>query len=134
MKKNIFIVSLIVILIIGVFLLKKFNEKKEIYNTTTNINMNIPNIKDEKYILYNFGYDECYYCRQMEPIFQKYSSSYDNIEFKAINIYKDTEMADKYNIVYTPTFIITDLEGNTIEQKVGAMSEESFKKFLEKYN
>jgi len=129
--KNTLIIAGIILLIAGVYILKqwKVNDKNEenISNTQNIVQTNT------KYTLYNFGYDGCYYCEVMEPIFEKYSNSYENISFQTIDIYEDEEIANKYNVQYTPTFVIVDGEGKAIERKVGAMSDVQFKTFVEKY-
>lgn len=113
---------------------KETNTKNEETNTNqTQAPVEPVKTEKEKYILYDFGSDDCYYCTVIEPIFNKYKNSYDNITFKAIDIYTDTTLTNKYKVQYTPTFIMIDSKGNEIERRVGAMQESEFKNFVEKY-
>lgn len=147
--KNIIIVLIIAILIIGALIIGKLNKNKaengsKLAKTATNIN-EISNTKNNntnnnktlaQYTLYDFGYEGCYYCAVMEPIFNKYKDSYSNIKFTSINVYGEKwerELSDKFKILYTPTFIVVDNNGREIERKDGAMKEEDFKKFVEQY-
>ena len=158
--KNIIIIAITLILILIVFVIKKVNNenkinnqekiesnivnqvgggenqannsKNEVYTGTNQIENNIEETKSN-YTLYNFGYEGCYYCTVMEPIFKKYKNSYDNITFKDVDIYEDTALTNKYGVQYTPTFIIVDSNGKQIDKIVGAVSEEKFKQFVEKY-
>lgn len=101
--------------------------------TQTQTQAQQPEVVKQKYILYDFGYDGCYYCQVMEPIFEKYKNSYSNITFKQIDIYENTDLTNTYKIQYTPTFIMVKQGSGEVERKVGAMSEETFKAFVEKY-
>lgn len=104
--------------------------------TTVNTAVEIPVVSEpvkEKYTLYDFGYDGCYYCTVMDPIFNKYKSSYSNIIFKKVDIYESPSLASKYSIQYTPTFIIVDSTGKVVDKTVGACSEDYFRNFVEKY-
>lgn len=92
--------------------------------------------KKEQYKLYNFGYQGCYYCTLMEPIFNKYSGTYSNIRFISVDIYASTEnwnMFKNYGLSYTPSFVMVNSSGKTVETRVGYMDDNSFKSFVEKY-
>lgn len=92
--------------------------------------------KKEQYKLYDFGYESCYYCKVMDPIFDKYANSYSNIKFIKIDIYessKNWNLFVGYGLNATPAFVMVDSSGKVVDKIIGAVSEDYFKSFVEKY-
>ncbi|MEG1705550.1 MAG: thioredoxin family protein [Clostridia bacterium] len=140
-NKSYIIIGIIVILVVGVFVLKQINGDIESdcidpNCTEHNHSHGHENIEEvHEYTIYNFTSNFCYYCTQMNPIFDKLKKEYkDKTGFKVIDIDKDGAVANKYNIYATPTFIAVDKDGNKKDSIQGVVSEEKLKEFIEKWS
>lgn len=77
---------------------------------------NIDIINGEKPVLVEFQAPWCTYCRRIEPVLDRISSSRDDIIVGKINIDNDPELAEKYKIELVPTLMLfkKGQYGNTI--------------------
>mgnify|MGYP000151756909 FL=1 len=82
-----------------------------------------------KGILY-FSAPWCGPCKVMSPLIEQMDKQ-GKIKVKKINVDYDASMPQKYNIKSVPTMVLTDLDGNEINRKVGQMSEQQI---LDWYN
>lgn len=74
----------------------------------------------------------CGPCKEMTPIVEEMEKKYNGkIEFKSIDIDKEPELADKYQINCVPTFVIVT-EYGVLDQISGSMPEEEFEEFIKK--
>mgnify|MGYP003692173973 FL=1 len=80
-------------------------------------------------ILY-FSAPWCGPCKVMSPLIEQMEKQ-GKIKVKKINVDYDASMPQKYNIKSVPTMVLTDLDGNEINRKVGQMSEQQI---LDWYN
>ena len=130
--KSYIIVSVIALLILLVYILK----------VTTGITIDDctdPNCTDhhheeKSYTVYNFSSKICPACDKMKPIYNKIKNEYEQvIEFKYVDVNLDSRLADKYNVQYTPTFVIVDKEGKVVDELIGYEEEEKFRTFVDKW-
>ena len=132
--KKIVIIVIVLILIILEFI-AIFKNKSEVKENAQEKNNTVLS-NSSQYTLYDFSREGCILCEKMQPIVEKYKGVYSNINIEEINI-KGTEeeqnLTNKYNIQHTPTFILTDSDGNVLEKAQGNIGEEEFKNILEKY-
>ncbi|MBS3070937.1 thioredoxin [Candidatus Pacearchaeota archaeon] len=83
--------------------------------------------------LIDFYADWCMPCIMMEPIIDELSEKFKaKIKFAKINIEDHGELAQKFNIVSIPNFILFK-NGEKVEQFIGSSSEEDFEKKLKKF-
>ncbi len=71
----------------------------------------------------------------MEPIVDEAQDKYKGkIEFKLIDLTKgeNDELATKYKVYLTPTFIITDEEGEEVDRLIGEVEKKTFETFIDK--
>ena len=80
--------------------------------------------------LYYFSAPWCGPCKVMSPLIEQMDKQ-GKIKVKKINVDYDASMPQKYNIKSVPTMVLTDLDGNEINRKVGQMSEQQI---LDWYN
>ena len=117
MKKNI-IKILVVLVVIGlvvcVYCLKQTAGSKE-------INADIDLKNDKKAVkMINFIAPNCPACTQMQVLMNEVISEYKGIaDISQIDIMDNEEMATTYNIMYTPTQVFFDKDGNEIERHEG---------------
>jgi thioredoxin 1 len=101
------------------------------------INLNKDNIAEiinsPKPVLIDFWAEWCGPCRMMHPIFEKLAKIYGNkIIFARLNVDENQEIAMNYEVYAIPTFIIFS-NGKIVERLVGAVSEDSLRRVIEKY-
>ncbi len=83
-------------------------------------------------VLIDFFADWCMPCIMMAPIIDELSEKFKGkIKFGKVNIDENSELAQKYNVVSIPNFVLLK-DGKIIEQFMGAMSVESFEEKLKK--
>ena len=74
----------------------------------------------------------CGPCKIMGPIVEQLSGEIDGVELGKVNVDDHSELAQRYNILSIPTFIIFK-GGQPVEQFSGTMSKDQLKEKLEKY-
>jgi len=75
----------------------------------------------------------CAPCHIYEPIFNKMAEKYkDKIVFGRLNVDENPKTADKYGVMNIPTTLIF-LNGNLVDQIVGAVDETTLEEYIKKY-
>ena len=118
-EKNIFIkiivVVLVIVLIVGVYFIKQSVASN---NTDTNSIDLSSNKKAVKMI--NFVAPDCVACYKMEGLMQEIMEEYKEIaQIYQVDVMENQQYANAYNIMYTPTQIFFDEDGNEIERHEG---------------
>lgn len=73
----------------------------------------------DKIILMDFFAEWCQPCKIQDPIIEELKEKFgDKIEFKKIDVDKDSKFVDKYNIRSIPTLII-EKDGKIFEKYIG---------------
>ena len=73
----------------------------------------------------------CGPCKMLGPIFEKVSSSFNNIKFCKLNIDEDNENVSKdFGVMSIPTIILFK-DGVEIKRHIGFLDENSLTEFLE---
>ena len=129
------VVVVIVLIIEGIFIIKKVNDSN---NPKVDININgseeiIGNKKVVKMI--NFVAEGCGPCKQMEVLMKELKQEYkDSVEILELDVYDYPDLAQKYNIMYTPTQMFLDSNGGVIESHTGFLGKLKIKDIIKKYN
>lgn len=134
-NKSYIIIGVIVILIIAVFIGKQVvsNKANTVNNTTDNTQNEVAIYKTYK--VYNFGQELCPACVKMDPIYEKVKKEYGGkISFQYIDVNDDISLSYKYQIAYTPTFVVVDENGKMVDKLVGYVDEPTFKNFIDKWS
>ncbi|MBI4116296.1 thioredoxin [Candidatus Pacearchaeota archaeon] len=85
------------------------------------------------FVLVDFYADWCMPCVMMSPILDGLAQKFNGkVKFIKINIDDAQELAQKFNIVSIPNFILFK-DGKQVAQFIGAVSEEEFEKRLGKF-
>lgn len=81
----------------------------------------------------NFIEENCYACVKMEGLMKEIISEYEGVaEIAEVDVMENSELANKYNIMYTPTQIFFDEDGNEIYRHEGFIGKKDLvKKFAE---
>lgn len=89
-------------------------------------------IKDNL-VLIDFTADWCMPCLIMAPVIDELSEKFKGkIKFGKVNIEDNQELAQKFDIVSLPNFVLFK-DGKQIEQFIGAMPSEDFEKKLDNF-
>src|SRR3990167_265126 len=84
-------------------------------------------------VLIDFFADWCMPCVMMSPILEELSEDFKGkIKFGKINVDENRELAQKFNILSIPNFILFK-DGKKAEQFIGAMPAENFSEKLKKF-
>ena len=85
------------------------------------------------FVLVDFYAEWCMPCVMMSPILDDLSQKFKGkVKFVKINIDDNQNLAEKFNIVSIPNFILFK-DGKQTAQFIGAVSEEEFEKRLGKF-
>lgn len=89
----------------------------------TNTNFNSEVIESEYPVFVEFWASWCPPCKMMEPMIHALESEYDgSISFVSINIDRNPDIAEKYNVKGVPTFVIFNKGMILSERLVGAQT------------
>lgn len=83
-----------------------------------------------------FHADWCKFCREMQPIFEELAEEYKNkYTFALVDIDKNKEIADTYNIKGLPTFLffLDGKERNKEIRVLGVISKDLMRKHIDDY-
>ncbi len=117
MKKQSIIIFIVLVLIFGAVILafkstpknNKDNNTNNPETTENNTNNDRSNVSREE-ILYFYS-DGCHWCQEQKPIIEELEK--EEVKFKYMDVGKNRDLINEYNISGTPTFMIGDkkLEG-----------------------
>ena len=126
MGKNVIIIVFVAI-IIGLFVLKTMNREAVAPVAAP------PEVATALPRLVDLGADSCLPCIEMSPILQELREEYrDRISVNFIDVYKNSEAANFYQIRLIPTQIFFDDGGKELWRHEGFMSKDEIKdKFRE---
>lgn len=83
------------------------------------------------YEFIDFFAEWCGPCHAMKPIIEEVEKEYaGKLKFSKLDVETNQDMAQKYGVMSIPTYLITK-DGNEIDRKIGAMSKEALKKWLD---
>lgn len=91
------------------------------------------NFIKEGNVLIDFYADWCMPCIMMAPVLDELSKDFKGkVKFAKVNVEDNPELAQKFNIMSIPNFVLFK-EGKQTEQFMGSMSSEDFKEKIEKF-
>jgi len=81
--------------------------------------------------LLDFSAEWCPPCKMIEPVFAELEKEFaDRVEFRKIDIDKERGEAEKFKVMSIPTLVILK-DGQEVDRKVGALSKEILKNWIE---
>jgi len=111
---------------------EKILKKEEVTITITDSNID-DIIKKNKIVFVDCWAPWCSPCHIYEPIFNKMAEKYkDKIVFGRLNVDENPKTADRYGVMNIPTTLIF-VNGNVVDQIVGAIDEGSLEEYIKKY-
>ena len=70
----------------------------------------------------DFYADWCGPCQMLKPVLEQVEKEHPEVEFEAINIDEQQELAEKYEVMSIPTLVILNDDGEIHETLVGVKS------------
>lgn len=90
-------------------------------------------LESQKPVVVEFWHEQCYWCRQLDPIYEELSEEFGGkLKFAKINILQSDEnfeIAEKYGIMGTPTLIFF-CKGKAVASTVGFRPKEQLKHII----
>ncbi len=80
----------------------------------------------------DFYADWCGPCQMMKPILEEVEKEHPEVEFEAINVDENQELAEKYGVMSIPTLIVVDDEDKIRETLVGMKTKADIEKAISK--
>jgi thioredoxin 1 len=100
--------------------------------TLTNENFEASVLQAQKPVFVDFWAPWCGPCKVMSPIVEELAGEMDSVIIGKVNVDENSEIAQKYNILSIPTFIIFK-GGQVVEQFSGSMSRDQLRAKIEKH-
>lgn len=123
---KIIILVLIVFSVAGVWGIKTYNVKKSSIPGTDLLQSNGPTLVD-------LGSSTCIPCKQMVPVLDEVKKIYKGkAEVKVIDVYEDSDEAQKFGIRVIPTQIFLDKDGKEFFRHEGFFPKEEIVKVFDK--
>jgi len=88
-------------------------------------------LQSNKPVFVDFWAPWCGPCRMMGPIVEELATEMDNVIITKLNVDEETEVAQRFNILSVPTFMVFK-GGQPVDQFSGAMSKEAMKERIKK--
>lgn len=129
---KIIFIFFIIISVMLVFFIKNITTEKSIKDDLSSKKEIKSNIKIVKMI--NFYADGCKPCEQMKVLIKELQKEYEGIvEIRELDIYENLELSNKYNVMYTPTQIFLDDNGNVVKSHAGFLGKSKIIDILNEY-
>lgn len=88
-------------------------------------------VNSPKPVFVDFWAEWCGPCRLVGPIVEELNQEYkESVNFVKVNVDKNNELAQKYNVFSIPTLAIFK-DGKIVSQRAGAATKESFKTMID---
>ena len=100
--------------------------------TLTNENFEASVLQAQKPVFVDFWAPWCGPCKVMSPIVEELAAEMEEMIIGKVNVDENSEIAQKYNILSIPTFIVFK-GGQVVEQFSGSMSKDQLRTKLEKH-
>ena len=85
-------------------------------------------LKSDKPVLVMFWGSWCVTCKRVQPMLKEMKQN--NFKITTCNVDKNPQIAVKYDVLGTPTFILFK-DGNEVKRIFGAQSKEQLEKFIQ---
>jgi len=101
---------------------------EEVAVTKSNFDAEV--IKSEVPVVADFWAEWCGPCRMIAPVLKQLAQEYkDRIKIAKIDVDKEGELAEKYNIVSIPTILVFN-KGEVVKQQIGAVPRPILEKMI----
>jgi thioredoxin 1 len=98
--------------------------------TVTKSNFDAEVLKSEVPVVADFWAEWCGPCRMVAPVLKQLAVDYkDKIKIAKIDVDKEGELAEKFNIVSIPTILLFN-KGQVVKQQIGAVPRQILEKMI----